>query len=79
MRGQRQAVLNELKAGNPVTSLTMWQKYGITRLSGIIYALKDAGYVIHTIMVDGKTRFGDNTKYAKYILGTEQNVELGDN
>lgn len=72
MRGQRQAVLNELKAGNPVTSITMWQKYGITRLSGIIYALKDAGYTIHTIMVDGKTRFGDNTKYAKYVLGKDE-------
>ena len=39
MRGQRQAVLNELKAGNEVTSMSMWRKYGITRLSGIIYEL----------------------------------------
>ena len=71
MRGQRLAVLNELKEGREVTSKTMWEKYGITRLSGIIFALKESGYAIHTIMVDGKTRFGDSTKYAKYILGTE--------
>ena len=71
MRGQRQAVLNELKAGKEVTSKTMWEKYGITRLSGIIFVLKNAGYHIHTIMVDGKTRFGDSTKYAKYVLGKE--------
>ena len=75
MRGQRQAVLNELKAGNEVTSKTMWEKYGITRLSGIIYALKDCGHTIHTIMVDGKTRFGDSTKYAKYVLGKEEEKE----
>lgn len=74
MRGQRQAVLNELKAGNTVTSQTMWTKYGITRLSGIIFELKKH-YTIHTIMVDGKTRFGDSTKYAKYILGKESEEE----
>ena len=72
MRGQRQAVLNELKAGNEVTSNSMWQKYGITRLSGIIYDLKAMNYNIHTIMVDGKTRFGESTKYAKYILGKSE-------
>lgn len=75
MRGQRQAVLNELKAGNEVTNNSMWQKYGITRLSGIIYDLKSMGVIIHTVMVDGKTRFGDSTKYAKYILGTEHEGE----
>lgn len=75
MRGQRLAVLNELKAGHEVTSKTMWEKYGITRLSGIIFALKGSGYCIHTIMVDGKTRFNDNTKYAKYILATTEEEE----
>lgn len=71
MKGQRQAVLNELKAHNEVTNNTMWHKYGITRLSSIIYDLRGKGYNIHAIMVDGKTRFGDSTKYAKYILGSE--------
>lgn len=72
MRGQRLAVLNELKAGNEVTSKIMWEKYGITRLSGIIFVLKNQGYCIHTIMVEGKTRFNDSTKYAKYILATTE-------
>lgn len=72
MRGQRAAVLNELKAGNEVTSKTMWEKYSITRLSGIIFALKGSGYIIHTVMKDGKTRFGDSCKYASYILGKEE-------
>ena len=75
MRGQRQAVLNELKAGNEVTNRTMHNKYGIERLSGIIFDLRGMGHPIHTIMVDGTTRFGDSTKYAKYVLGKEEKEE----
>lgn len=75
MRGQRQAVLNELRAGNEVTSTTMWTKYGITRLSGIIFALKEAGYIIHTVMKTGKNRFGDTVRYASYILGVGSEEE----
>lgn len=75
MRGQRQAVISELKAGNEVTSVTMWTKYGITRLSGIIFALKDKGYNIHTIMKTGKNRFGETVRYASYILGTTNDSE----
>ena len=75
MKGQRQAVLNELKAGNEVTNNSMWKKYGITRLSGIIFDLRCMGYNIHAIMKDGKTRFGDSTKYASYILGVESEEE----
>lgn len=71
MRGQTKAVLDELKAGREVTNKRMFELFGITRLSSLIYSLRNQGYIIHTIMVDGKTRFGDSTKYAKYILGTE--------
>lgn len=75
MRGQRQAVLNELKAGNEVTNRSMGAKYGIERLSGIIFDLRGLGYNIHTIMTEGKTRFGDTCKYAKYVLGKESEEE----
>ena len=72
MRGQRLAVLNELKAGNEVTSMTMWRKYGITRLSGIIYDLKSMGYHIITVMIECTTRFSEKTQVAKYILVTDE-------
>ena len=71
MRGQTAAVLNELKAQREVTNKRMFEIYGITRLSSIIYSLRNQGFIIHTIMKDGVTRFGDSTKYASYILGTE--------
>ena len=75
MRGQRLAVLNELRAGSEVTNRSMGTKYGIERLSGIIFDLRNMGYNIHTIMKDGKTRFGDSCKYASYILGKESEEE----
>ena len=72
MRGQRNAIITHLKSGKTITSKEAFEQYGITRLSAIIHDLKNMGYSIHTIMVDGKTRFGDSTKYAKYILGKEE-------
>lgn len=74
MRGQTKAVLTELQEGREVTNKRMFELYGITRLSSLIYSLRNQGYPIHTIMTDGKTRFGDSTKYAKYILGKEEEV-----
>lgn len=71
MKGQRNAILNHLKNIGTITSMEAFNLYGVTRLSAIIHDLRDMGFPIHTIMIDGKTRFGDSTKYAKYILGSE--------
>ena len=71
MKGQRNAILNHLKNIGTITSMEAFNLYGVTRLSAIVHDLRDMGFPIHTIMVDGKTRFGDSTKYAKYILGNE--------
>lgn len=71
MRGQTNAILNHLEAGNTITSKEAFELYGATRLSAIIHNLRNRGYIIHTIMIDGKTRFGDSTKYAKYYLVRE--------
>lgn len=71
MRGQRNAILNHLKSGKSITSKEAFELYGVTRLSAIIHDLRNMGYAIHTFMMDGTTRFGDSTKYAKYVLGKE--------
>ena len=44
------------------------EKYGATRLSGIIYVLKEWGFGIETEMVQGKNRYGHITNYAIYHL-----------
>ena len=71
MRGQRNAILNHLKSGKSITSKEAFELYGITRLSAIVHDLRIMGYPIHTFMIEGQTRFGDSTKYAKYMLGKE--------
>ena len=80
MRGQRNAVFQELMSGNEVTNKSMFTKYGITRLSAIIYdlrhELRDLGFGITTIMLEGKTRFGDTCKYAKYILVKSEDSDV---
>jgi len=75
MRGQRNAILNHLKSGKTITSKEAFEQYGITRLSAIVHDLRIMGYSIHTLMMDGTTRFGDSTKYAKYILATTEEEE----
>lgn len=71
MRGQRNAIINHLKSGKSITSKEAFELYGVTRLSAIVHDLRNMGYTIHTLMIEGTTRFGDSTKYAKYILGKE--------
>ena len=63
-----QLVLKHLKEKGNITSLEAIQKYGATRLSAIIFNLKDKGYEINTLMIDGKDRFGNESRYAKYVL-----------
>ena len=75
MKGQRNAILNHLRNIGSITSMEAFNLYGVTRLSAIIHDLRDMGFPIHTIMIDGKTRFGDSAKYAKYILGKESEEE----
>lgn len=52
-------------------SITSWEaikEYGATRLSAIIYNLRDRGMNIDTTMIEFTDRFGSKAKYAKYIL-----------
>ena len=66
MKGQRSAILNHLQEHKTLTSKEAFELFGATRLSAIIHDFKDMGYQIVTVMVDGKTKFGDSCKYAKY-------------
>ena len=52
-------------------SITSWeaiQLYGATRLSAIIFNLRERGMNIRTERVDFTDRFGSKASYAKYIL-----------
>lgn len=60
-------VLAELLAGNEVTSLDMFRKYLITRLSSIIFNLHRKGFIISATLVGNK--YGGH--YAKYSILTK--------
>lgn len=65
---QREKVLEHLEKYGSITSMEAIALYGATRLSDIIYRLRNSGY---TIITENKTtlnRFGNVTNYAKYIL-----------
>lgn len=72
MKGQRKAVLDHLQSGKGITSMEAFQKYGATRLSAIIFDLRKLGYDIETHRCVGKTRYGDTSQYARYLMKKEE-------
>ena len=74
MRDQKQQkVLEHLKTHGSITSLEAIQKFRATRLSSIIYRLRDR-YNITTIMMDG---VDGGAPYAKYIFKGERGTNNG--
>jgi len=58
-------VLDHLLAHQTITSWEAIQKYGITRLSGYIYLLKEKGFKIDTV---SKRNAKNTGNYGLYIL-----------
>ena len=61
-------VLEHLKNHGCITRLEAIELYGATRLSDIIYRLRNNGYNIDTIDLPFTDRFGAKSHYGKYIL-----------
>lgn len=60
-------VLKHLKQNGSITSWEAIQLYGATRLSAIIFNLRKK-YNINTFMIDDIDRYGNEGRYAKYVL-----------
>lgn len=67
-RNKTKEVLKHLKEKGSITSWEAIQFYGATRLSAIIFNLRKRGYNIDSLMVEKMDRFGNESRYAKYIL-----------
>ena len=61
-------ILRHLKTFGYITSWEAIQEYSCTRLSHYIYMARNNGYVIENETVKTKNRYGDATRYVKYIL-----------
>ena len=67
MKTQIDSILDYILTHKGITSLQAIQKFGATRLSGIIYRLKERGYIIKDKWVTVSTRWG-KTHVKKYFL-----------
>ena len=65
---QKEMVLNHLKEKGKITSMEAFRKYGVTRLSAVIFNLRDDGYDIETEYIKGKNRYREVTHYGEYKL-----------
>lgn len=61
-------VLEHLQTYGCITSLEAIELYGATRLSDIIYRLRNRGLNIDTIDLPFIDRFGTKSTYGKYVL-----------
>lgn len=70
---QKEMVFKHLQEFGSITSWEAIMEYGATRLSDIIYRLRNDGYNIKSETVSTKNRYGEHTHFAKYILKGEEN------
>ena len=68
MKGSKPRIIEYMKKHKGITSQDAYKDLGITRLSARIKELRDLGYDISTIMIDGRNRYGEPVRYGLYKL-----------
>lgn len=64
----RTLIFKHLKSGKSITSFEAFEEYGITRLSAIIFDLREKGLDIQDRWVYAKNRYGNMVKFKAYYL-----------
>lgn len=76
-KNQTSEVLNYLKTHKKgITSIQAFEKFGATRLSAIIFNLRQKGYGIDSVAVESTNRYGDKVLYSRYILSYDKDLEV---
>lgn len=65
---QRAAVLGHMQKKGSITSWEAIENYGATRLSAIIFNLKEEGYQIGDTWEQYENRFGETVRVKRYFL-----------
>lgn len=65
---QTSNVKSYLLAGNTLTSVEAYEKFGCTRLASRIFDMRKSGITIKTEMVEGRNRYGSYCRYARYAV-----------
>ena len=63
-----QKVIEHLLKKGSITSWDAIKLYGATRLSAIIFNLRDRGYMIDSVHLDDADRNGNASRYVNYVL-----------
>ena len=66
--GNTGRVLEHLLNHKTISSKEAFELYGATRLSAIIFNLRQEGYYIENIPREGLNRFGEKVRYVDYEL-----------
>lgn len=69
---QNERLLRHLTDYGSITPVEALSDYGIMRLGARIYDLKREGHVITSELVEGRNRYGERTRYARYRMGANQ-------
>lgn len=73
--GQKQMVLDYITEFGSITPIDAFRDLGITRLSAIVFKLKEDGHDIDKVIETGKNRSGNRTRYARYSFGKGEGNE----
>lgn len=68
---KKKIVENHLNEGKTITSMEAFEKYGITRLSAIIFNLRKEGMVILAESKKTTDRFGNSVHFSEYRKAEE--------
>lgn len=66
--GQRFRILRHLKHHGSITSWEAIKEYGVTRLSAVIFDLRQIGWNITDEWESTTNRYGEPTKFKRYYL-----------
>lgn len=65
---QKDRVLQFLQEQGSITSLDAFRHIGCTRLSAVIFNLKEEGYEFETQFETKKNRWGDKVAFKRYTI-----------
>lgn len=66
---QNERILRHLEDYGSITQMDAMQDYGIMRLASRVNDLRREGHPIVTEVVEGRNRYGEKTRWARYRMG----------
>lgn len=75
MTTQKKMVLDYITEFGSITPLDAFRDLGVTRLSAIVFRMRDEGHDIDKAIEIGENRFGNRTRYARYSFGKGESNE----